>query len=85
MPPDPDPEPSCCDRQAVFFTENLRHGGFTNTTDVPRLTVHVGYGPGESRLPCELAPPTSPRGSRIATPLTLAPMRCAGWMMSQNM
>ena len=62
----------------MFFTENLRHGGFTNTTDVPRLTVHVGYGPGESRLP------TSPRGSRIAT-LTLAAMRCAGWMMSQNM
>ena len=50
-------------RQAVFFTENLRHGGFTNTTDVPRLTVHVGYGPGESRLPscslhtCARSPP----------------------------
>ena len=30
---------------AIFFTENLRHGGFTNVTDTPRLTVHVGYGP----------------------------------------
>ena len=42
--------------QAVFFTENLRHGGFTNTTDVPRLTVHVGYGPGE-HLTCHLPAP----------------------------
>ena len=30
---------------AIFFTEHLRHGGFTNRTDTPRLTVHVGYGP----------------------------------------
>ena len=46
-------------RQAVFFTENLRHGGFTNTTDVPRLTVHVGYGPGE-QLICSLPPSHQP-------------------------
>ena len=30
---------------AIFFTENLRHGGLTNHTDTPRLTLHVGYGP----------------------------------------
>ena len=56
-PPSPPPRrqrpnhPLTLARQAVFFTENLRHGGFTNTTDVPRLTVHVGYGPGK---PCHL-------------------------------
>lgn len=31
--------------QGVVFTENLRHGGFTNTSDRARKTLHVGYGP----------------------------------------
>jgi hypothetical protein len=30
---------------AVVFTENLRHGGFTNRSERPRKTLHVGYGP----------------------------------------
>jgi ectoine hydroxylase-related dioxygenase (phytanoyl-CoA dioxygenase family) len=30
---------------AVFFTENLRHGGLTNRSDQARVTLHVGYGP----------------------------------------
>ena len=30
---------------AILFTENLRHGGFTNRTDQVRKTLHVGYGP----------------------------------------
>ena len=30
---------------AIFFTENLRHAGFTNRSDQVRKTLHVGYGP----------------------------------------
>ena len=30
---------------AIFFTENLRHGGFTNRAERTRKTLHVGYGP----------------------------------------
>ena len=30
---------------AILFTENLRHGGFTNRSDRTRKTIHVGYGP----------------------------------------
>lgn len=29
---------------AIFFTENLRHGGFTNRSNQVRKTLHVGYG-----------------------------------------
>ncbi len=31
---------------AILFTENLRHGGFTNHSAQVRKTLHVGYGPG---------------------------------------
>lgn len=30
---------------AIFFTENLRHGGFTNRSEQTRKTLHAGYGP----------------------------------------
>ena len=30
---------------AIFFTEHLRHGGFTNLGTQVRRTLHVGYGP----------------------------------------
>ena len=30
---------------AIVFTENLRHGGFTNRSNQTRKTLHVGYGP----------------------------------------
>ena len=30
---------------AIFFTEHLRHGGFTNRGNQVRRTLHVGYGP----------------------------------------
>lgn len=30
---------------AILFTENLRHGGFTNRSSQTRKTLHVGYGP----------------------------------------
>lgn len=30
---------------AIVFTENLRHGGFTNRSNETRKTLHVGYGP----------------------------------------
>jgi hypothetical protein len=30
---------------AILFTENLRHGGLTNTSEQTRKTLHVGYGP----------------------------------------
>ena len=30
---------------AILFTENLRHGGFTNSSQKTRKTLHVGYGP----------------------------------------
>ncbi|HZT44178.1 MAG TPA: phytanoyl-CoA dioxygenase family protein [Chthonomonadaceae bacterium] len=30
---------------AILFTENLRHGGFTNRSQQVRKTLHVGYGP----------------------------------------
>lgn len=30
---------------AILFTENLRHGGFTNHSEQVRKTLHVGYGP----------------------------------------
>ena len=30
---------------AILFTENLRHGGFTNRSQKTRKTLHVGYGP----------------------------------------
>jgi hypothetical protein len=30
---------------AILFTENLRHGGFTNRSRQTRKTLHVGYGP----------------------------------------
>jgi hypothetical protein len=29
----------------IIFTENLRHGGFTNHSPTTRKTLHVGYGP----------------------------------------
>ena len=30
---------------AILFSEHLRHGGFTNTSDQVRKTLHVGFGP----------------------------------------
>jgi ectoine hydroxylase-related dioxygenase (phytanoyl-CoA dioxygenase family) len=30
---------------AIYFTENLRHGGLTNRSAQVRKTLHVGYGP----------------------------------------
>ncbi len=30
---------------AILFTENLRHGGFTNHSSQVRKTLHIGYGP----------------------------------------
>ena len=47
---DPDEDPSMVGLEvktgdAIFFTENLRHGGFTNHSDQVRKTLHVGYGP----------------------------------------
>ena len=30
---------------AILFTENLRHGGFTNRSNQTRKTLHIGYGP----------------------------------------
>ena len=30
---------------AILFTENLRHGGFTNQSNQTRKTLHIGYGP----------------------------------------
>jgi hypothetical protein len=30
---------------AIFFTENLRHGGLPNLLDVPRKTIHLAIGP----------------------------------------
>jgi hypothetical protein len=30
---------------AIFFTENLRHGGLTIRSDNTRKTLHIGYGP----------------------------------------
>lgn len=30
---------------AIFFTENTRHGGFPNLLDVPRTTLHLAIGP----------------------------------------
>lgn len=30
---------------AIFFTENLRHGGLINRSQQVRKTLHVGYGP----------------------------------------
>lgn len=30
---------------AIFFTENCRHGGFPNQSEKTRYTLHVGYGP----------------------------------------
>ena len=46
----PDEDPSMVGLEvkagdAIFFTENLRHGGFTNLSDQVRKTLHVGYGP----------------------------------------
>jgi len=46
----PDEEPGMVGLEAragdgIFFTENLRHGGFTNRSEQPRKTLHVGYGP----------------------------------------
>jgi hypothetical protein len=29
----------------ILFTENLRHGGFTNRSEQVRKTLHVGFGP----------------------------------------
>ncbi|MBA2481751.1 MAG: phytanoyl-CoA dioxygenase family protein [Planctomycetes bacterium] len=46
----PDDEPgmiglSVRSGDAVFFTENLRHGGLANRSERSRRTLHVGYGP----------------------------------------
>ena len=30
---------------AIFFTENLRHGGFPNLMEEPRRTLHIAIGP----------------------------------------
>ena len=30
---------------AILFTENLRHSGFTALSQKNRMTLHVGYGP----------------------------------------
>ncbi len=30
---------------ALFFTENLRHGGFPNLLNRPRKTIHLSFGP----------------------------------------
>lgn len=48
--PNPDEDPSMVGLEvnsgdAIFFTENLRHGGFTNQSNQVRKTLHVGYGP----------------------------------------
>ena len=47
---DPDVEPGMIGLEvragdAIFFTENLRHGGLTNRSEQTRKTLHVGYGP----------------------------------------
>jgi len=47
---DPDKEPGMIGLpvkagDAILFTENLRHGGFTNQSKQTRKTLHVGYGP----------------------------------------
>ncbi|MCY3864938.1 MAG: phytanoyl-CoA dioxygenase family protein [Chloroflexi bacterium] len=47
---DPDKEPGMIGLpvkagDAILFTENLRHGGFTNRSNQTRKTLHVGYGP----------------------------------------
>ena len=47
---DPDKEPGMIGLpvkagDAIFFTENLRHGGLTNRSNQTRKTLHVGYGP----------------------------------------
>ena len=47
---DPDREPGMIGLpvkagDAILFTENLRHGGFTNLSQQTRKTLHVGYGP----------------------------------------
>ena len=47
---DPDTEPGMIGLpvkagDAILFTENLRHGGFTNQSKQTRKTLHVGYGP----------------------------------------
>lgn len=47
---DPDQDPDMIGLEvaagdAILFTENLRHGGFTNRSDQARKTLHVGYGP----------------------------------------
>jgi len=47
---DPDTEPGMIGLpvqagDAILFTENLRHGGFTNRSNQTRKTLHVGYGP----------------------------------------
>ena len=46
----PDDDPSMIGLEvkagdAIFFTENLRHGGLINRSDQVRKTLHVGYGP----------------------------------------
>ena len=48
--PNPDEEPGMIGLEvkagdAILFTENLRHGGFTNQSNQVRKTIHVGYGP----------------------------------------
>ena len=47
---DPDTEPGMIGLpvqagDAILFTENLRHGGFTNRSNQTRKTLHIGYGP----------------------------------------
>ena len=47
---DPDEDPDMVGLEveagdAILFTENLRHGGFTNRSRQTRKTLHVGYGP----------------------------------------
>jgi len=47
---DPDAEPGMIGLpvkagDAILFTENLRHGGFTNRSNQTRKTLHIGYGP----------------------------------------
>ena len=32
-------------RDAILFTEALRHGGVTNHKNETRMTLHIGYGP----------------------------------------
>jgi ectoine hydroxylase-related dioxygenase (phytanoyl-CoA dioxygenase family) len=48
VPPDDEPGMIGLEVKAgdgILFTENLRHGGFVNRSEITRKTAHIGYGP----------------------------------------